>query len=177
MNTRILILLDNGYEEIEVVTPLDIWKRAGYSLTLASINNELKVKGGQGLTVVTDTLLNNCSSNDYDILFIPGGAIVDKYESAMPFIKEFIDQKKTIVAICAAPTVLAPWLENKKATCYPAMKEMIPNWIDETVVIDLPFITSQGPGTAHDLAFEVVKHISGESLSLQLQQGTIFNKL
>ena len=179
MSTRILILGAAQFEEIELVTPLDLWRRAGYEVCLASISNQLPIVGQQGLEIKADCLLENCSSDDFDIIFIPGGAghkFINDSVFAMKLIEEFIHKNKLIVAICAAPTILAPWLINKKATCYPSRKSDIPVWADESVVIDLPFITSQGAGTAHLLALEVIKQIDGEKTAESIQNMTIYNR-
>ncbi len=45
MHANILVLLANSVEEIELITPIDIWRRAGYSITIASIDSNLLVKG------------------------------------------------------------------------------------------------------------------------------------
>ena len=177
MNYNILVLLANNVEEIELVTPIDLWRRAGYHVTIASINNELTVKGQQGIVISADTSLAKVNTSEFNSIFIPGGAghqLVKDSSLAMDTIKYFIDNNKTVIAICAAPTILSPWLQDKKATCYPSMKDLIPNWVDQAIVEDKNFITSQGAGTAHLLAFYVIKKISGDSLALDQIKSTIF---
>ena len=177
MNYNILVLLANNVEEIELVTPVDLWRRAGYTVTIASIDNELTVKGQQGITISADTSLAKINTSEFDSIFIPGGAgyqLIKDSSLAMNTIKYFIDNDKTVLAICAAPTILSPWLQDKKATCYPSMKALIPNWVDQAIVEDKPFITSQGAGTAHQLAFYVIKKISGDSVAHDQIKSTIF---
>ena len=177
MNYNILVLLANNVEEIELVTPIDLWRRAGYTITIASIDKELTVKGQQGIIISADTSLEKINASEFDAIFIPGGAghqYIKESSLAMDTITYFIDHNKTILAICAAPTILSSWLQDKKATCYPSMKDLLPNWVDQAIVEDKPFITSQGAGTAHLLAFYLIKKISGETVALDQIKSTIF---
>ena len=177
MNYNILVILANNVEEIELVTPIDLWRRVGYNVTIASIENELTIKGQQGIVISADTSLAKINTDEFDCVFIPGGAghqLVKDSSLAMDTIKYFIENDKTVIAICAAPTILSPWLQDKKATCYPSMKDLIPNWVDQAIVEDKNFITSQGAGTAHLLAFYVIKKISGDTPALDQIKSTIF---
>ena len=177
MKYNILVLLANNVEEIELVTPVDLWRRAGYNITIASIEKELTVKGQQGIVISADTNLEKINTSEFDSIFIPGGAghqLVKDSSLAMDTIENFINNNKTVLAICAAPTILSPWLQDKKATCYPSMKDLIPNWVDQAIVEDKNFITSQGAGTAHLLAFYLIKKISGDTLAHDQIKSTIF---
>lgn len=177
MATHILILLANGVEEIELITPTDLWRRAGYSVTIASIDSNLPVRGKQGIVISADTTLDTIDDSKFNYLYIPGGASEVAFRNssqAMKLIEKFIDQQKTVITICAATLLLSPWLTDKKATCYPPLKDLLPNWIDQEVVVDLPFITSQGVGTAHLLAFHVIQMISGIPATEELKNATVF---
>lgn len=177
MSKNILALLPDNVEEIELITPIDLWRRAGYQITIASLADELQTVGQQGVVITADVPLKHVSHEDYDALFLPGGSgyqLIKQSLLAMSIIEDFIKHNKKIIAICAAPTILTPWLQDKKATSYPSLKEEIPHWVDQKVVIDLPFITSQGAGTASYLAFEVIRLFSGEEQANELKKATIF---
>ena len=70
---RVKVFLAQGFEEIEVVTPVDIWRRAGFEVTLVSVTGENIVKGANGISLVADVLFENESFDDDFLLFLPGG--------------------------------------------------------------------------------------------------------
>ncbi len=174
---NILVLLPNNVEEIEFVTPVDLWRRAGYDVTVASITKELSVVGQQKIAILADNYLGDVDLNNFEYLFLPGGSghlLLKESALVTETIQHFVDQNKTIAAICAAPTILTPWLKDKKATCYPTLCEKLPNYVDQDVVVDLPFVTSKGAGTANKLAFEIINIISGEEVAEKFRTATIF---
>ena len=177
MSANILVLLANGVEEIELITPVDIWRRAGYSITIASIDSNLLVKGQHGIIISADTTLDTINNAMFDYIFIPGGSSEEAFKNsplAMDTIKKFIYNNKKIITICAATLLLIPWLTNKKATCYPPLKDFLPCWVDQEVVVDLPFITSQCVGASHVLALHIVEMISGISVAEELKKSLLF---
>lgn len=174
---KITVLLADQFEEIEVVAPIDIWRRAGFDVTITSIKKELTVIGQQKLTIRADNFLSDTNIDDIDVLFIPGGAghqFIKESSQAMEIIDQCIILNKLIVSICAAPTILSTYLTNKKATCYPSMKDLLTNWVNESVVIDLPFITSQGAGTAFELGYKIVELLNSKEAAEELKNKMIF---
>lgn len=174
---NILVLLPNKVEEIEFITPVDIWRRANYTVTIASIDNDIHTISQQGIHIDADILLKDVDITTIDCLFLPGGAghlLLADSSLVAQTIQYFVNNQKIILAICASSTILVPWLENKKGTCYPSLKQKMPLFLDQKVVIDLPFITSQGAGTASYLAFALVSLVDGEDISKKLQQTTVF---
>ncbi|MGL5955072.1 MAG: DJ-1/PfpI family protein [Brevinema sp.] len=177
MKSNILVLLPNQVEDIEFITPVDLWRRAGYQVTVASITNTLETVSQQNIKIYADVCLQDINNVEFDYLFLPGGAghkLLAESPLVTDTIQYFFEQQKPIIAICAAPTILIPWLNNKQATCYPAMSQQIPNFVDQDVVIDLPFITSKGVGTAATLAFYIISLISGSNTATELQKATLF---
>ncbi|MGL4677313.1 MAG: DJ-1 family glyoxalase III [Brevinema sp.] len=177
MESNILVLLQNQVEDIEFITPVDLWRRAGYNVTTASITDTLEIISQQNIKMHADVCLKDISSSDFDYIFIPGGAghkLLLESSLVTKTIQDFVTQQKPIIAICAAPILLVPWLENKKATCYPAMSQYISNFVDQDIVVDLPFITSQGVGTATNLAFYIISLISGAEFTTELKKTTVF---
>ncbi|MDD4125263.1 MAG: DJ-1/PfpI family protein, partial [Eubacteriales bacterium] len=72
MKYKVYILLAEGYEEAEAVTPWDILKRAGAEVLLVSVNGNKYVTGAHGLATGTDLKLDGIAY-DFDMLFLPGG--------------------------------------------------------------------------------------------------------
>jgi len=176
-----IVLLAEGFEEVEAVTPIDYLRRAGISVTIVAVSDSaadgsLSVKGARGITVNADALLYDIlrqgQTAAYDAVIIPGGmpgaANIAASKEAGTLIKEMAAAGKFVCAICAAPAVvLAPLglLSGKKFTCYPGMEEKVSNgkWTDERVAIDGAIITSRGAGTAGAFAVAIIGQMLGEA--------------
>src|SRR5438067_837073 len=75
---RVLLILSEGFEEMEAVTPLDLLRRAGVEAVAASTGPGLVVAGGRGIKVQADRLLDDCLPETFDMLILPGGPGVDR---------------------------------------------------------------------------------------------------
>jgi len=159
---RLIIPLAEGFEEIEAVAVIDILRRANIKVDVVGIDDEI-VSGRNGIKILCDKIITDVKPEDYDGIVLPGGnpgyKNLENNQQVINFIKAFESRGKLIAAICASPTILEKIgvLEGKKATCYPAMKDRLKNFVDERVVVDKNVITSQGPGTAIEFALEIVK--------------------
>lgn len=155
--------MPEGFEEIEVVTPVDIWRRAGIQVVIASLSSKRHVSGRNGITLRADASLASISPDaNYDLLFIPGGPGVSLLR-ASPEVREHLEQHyaadRWIAAICAAPLVLhdAGLLAGRRYTAHPATETELTHILaHERVITDGRIITSRGAGTALDLALAVI---------------------
>jgi 4-methyl-5(b-hydroxyethyl)-thiazole monophosphate biosynthesis len=73
---KVLVPLAPGFEELEVVAPVDVLRRAGAEVTLATLDSTLAVRGRNGLTLVADTRWDALGEGAYDCLLLPGGPAV-----------------------------------------------------------------------------------------------------
>ena len=76
MKKRVLCLLVDGFEEIETVTPVDLLRRAGVEVVMASLSGRT-VTGRCGIRLETDAMLRNWMRISFDLLLIPGGPGVE----------------------------------------------------------------------------------------------------
>ena len=110
MAKTVLILLADGFEEIEATTPIDLLRRADADVTMASCSGSLEVTGRSNITLRTDTLLSQVPAPlTFDLLVLPGGPAVfelRKQAEIIDLIKSFAHANKPISAICAAPLLL-----------------------------------------------------------------------
>ena len=116
------LFLDNGFEEIEAITTIDLLRRAQIEVTTVSVTGRQMVLGAHNIPVAADDLIENLDFTDAQMLILPGGAThLEQYEALTQLLVKHNDQNKLIAAICAAPSVLGKLgiLENKQATCYP----------------------------------------------------------
>ena len=60
------IFLADGYEEIEALAVVDIFRRAGIELDMISVSDELLTNGSHGIQVMADMLLKDV---DFDVNF------------------------------------------------------------------------------------------------------------
>ena len=180
-----LVLLAEGFEEIEAVTIIDILRRGGLEVQSAFLPDGFAtnlVVGANGITVEADVPLKTVVSDEFDIVVLPGGwggtNRLAENELAQKVIKEFKAQNKWIAAMCAAPYALhVAGVLSKKYTCYPSVEEQIrPNdRSEEIVVVDEKVITSQGPATAICFALEIVRQLVGQESFEAVKNGTLAN--
>ncbi len=172
MAKKALVVLAEGFEEIEAIAPIDILRRAGIRVTVVGLNDR-HVKSSRNLTVQADILLKDLAE-DMDAVILPGGMpgathLARSVELAV-LVKKMGKEGKVVAAICAAPAaVLAPLgiLDGKKATCYPGCEADFSKstvYSKESVVVDGNLITSRGPGTALEFSLEIVRHLVGKEM-------------
>ncbi len=181
MRKKALIILADGFEEIEAITAIDILRRAGIEVITTGIN-DIKVQGSHGITVIADTTLPSIK-DDFDACILPGGmpgaTNLASSEKVNSILTEMNKNGKIIAAICAAPAiVLAPLgiLQNKTATCFPDMQENFSRktiYKEEAVIIDGNIITSRGPGTALLFALAIVEKLSGKETCRELKKAVL----
>jgi putative intracellular protease/amidase len=109
MKKRVLCLLFPGFEEIETIAPVDLLRRAGVEVVVASLTGEKLVKGRCDITVQADASLADVAEQDFDLFVIPGGPGIKAVRAdgrAAKLAERFRDAGKPVAAICAAPTVL-----------------------------------------------------------------------
>ena len=176
------ILLAEGFEEIESVIPIDLLRRGGVEVTVIGVSG-LEVTGAHGIPVRSDVALDDADTDSLDVLILPGGmpgsSNLAAEERVNKLVRQFAAQGKLIAAICAAPAlVLAPLgvLDNKRVTCYPAMKERAPeiDFLDEGVVKDGSMITGQGPGKAAEFALAILEELQGPETARKIGTASLF---
>jgi 4-methyl-5(b-hydroxyethyl)-thiazole monophosphate biosynthesis len=158
----VLVILADGFEEIEAFAPVDLLRRAGIEVTTASLNENCHATGRSDITVHADVALSTVKGRLFDLLFLPGGAGV-KNLRADPRVGEIVLQHHSagrwLAAICAAPTVLNDHglLKGKRYTAHFSVANELPAILaDERVVTDGKLTTSRGAGTALDFGLHLV---------------------
>ena len=166
------IFLDNGFEEIEAITTIDLLRRANIALTTVSVTGVESVLGAHNIAVKADKLFQDVDFADAEMLILPGGAT--KLHECQPLCDLLVahnQEDKLIAAICAAPSVLGRLgvLEGKQATCYPGFEEYLgESYIDGLVVESKNIITAKGPGLSSDFAFCLIEKLVGSEIADQV---------
>ncbi|HUF69709.1 MAG TPA: type 1 glutamine amidotransferase domain-containing protein [Longimicrobiales bacterium] len=169
---KVAILATNGFEQSELVEPLNALKKAGATAeVIAPDGNRIRGwNGGDwGDYVDVDRPLNEADPKDYDALVLPGGVMSpDKLrmdENAVKFVKSFFEQGKPVAAICHGPWLLveAGVVRGRKLTSYRSIRTDIVNaggeWTDEAVVVDQGLVTSRHPGDMQAFTDKMLEEI------------------
>ena len=155
---KIAILVENGFEQVEMTEPRQALEEAGGGTDLISPVKG-KVKGWQhtdwGDEFDVDVPLSEASADDYDALLLPGGVMnPDKLRAdpqAVGLVRDFFDAGKPIAAICHGPWTLieAGAVRGRKMTSYESLQTDLrnagANWVDQEVVSDQGVVTSRKP--------------------------------
>lgn len=155
---KIAILVENGFEQIEMTDPRNALEEAGAETALVSPCSG-KVKGWDhtkwGNEFAVDIPLDQARPEDYDGLLLPGGVMnpdhLRENKDAVQFVRAFYDADKPIAAICHGPWTLveAGVVRGRKLTSYPSIKTDLINagaeWVDAEVVVDQGLVTSRKP--------------------------------
>lgn len=170
MSVTALVPIADGTEEIEAVTIIDVLRRAGAEVTVASVN-DLQVTASRGVKIVADCLIKDCADQSFDIIVLPGGIPGAEHLRDNTILKTLLmrqqEAKKYYGAICAAPAVVLEThglLKNLKATCHPGYMKAFQSSlaVESPVVVDGTCITSRGPGTAMAFSLKLVELLLGK---------------
>ncbi|PKH04109.1 DJ-1 family protein [Psychromonas sp. MB-3u-54] len=179
---KVAILVADGFEEVEVITPVDFLRRAGIEVIITSIG-ALNVTGCHNIVIHADTTLD-ALGDDLDGIILPGGmpgaSNLAQSEMLIAFIRKMNNSNKLLAAICAAPALVlgkARLLNGRQFTCYPGFEKKITgaNFRTESVVLDGNILTSRGPGTAAEFAILIIEYLLGIDAANAVKQGTLQN--
>lgn len=180
MQPRVLCLLFPGFEEIETLAPVDLLRRAGAHVVLASLTGEKLVTGRCQVTVQADAALADVADQPFDLLVLPGGPGVKAVRAegrAAALARQFVQAGRPVAAICAAPTVLADagLLAGRRYTAHFSVHDELPGALaGERVVEDGPVITSRGAGTALEFGLALVRRLVGEAKAREVAAAIMY---
>lgn len=173
---KVLIILADGFEEIEALGTADVLRRIGLEVTLAGLTAQT-VSGSHNIAVLADALFAAVDPAEFDAVVLPGGlpGSLNLYndERVINLLYNFAAENKVTAAICAAPMVLdkAGLLEKCTFTMYPA--EDLYKYLrdgkrpaDDLTVTDGKVVTGKGPGAT-------VRFAAAVAAALQIPENTI----
>ena len=179
----VYILLAEGFEEVEALTPVDLLRRAGIETKLVGVTGET-VCGARGISVVTDLGMDEIDLSSADMLVLPGGmpGTTNLYADncVTDAVRTMADADKYVAAICAAPSIILGGmglLEGRKATCYPGMEDGMKGAeaVKTTCVTDGKFITSCGVGGALDFACALITALAGREKADEIASSVVYH--
>jgi protease I len=173
---RIAILVDNGFEQVELLEPRKALEDAGATTEVVSPQSG-KVKGWNhkewGGEIPVDVPLKSAHAEDFHALLLPGGVMNPDHlrmnPEAVEFVRQFVDAGKPIAAICHGPWTLieAGAVQGHTITSWPSLKTDLKNaganWVDKEVVRDGKFVTSRKPDDLPAFNREMIRLFAEES--------------
>lgn len=179
---RTLVVLAEGFEEIEAVTPIDLLRRAGIEVHIAGLDS-INITGARSITINCDIVVDEIDSI-YDAIIIPGGMPgaknLSESKKLQDIIMEHYNRGKLIGAICAAPVVvLSPLsiLDDRVFTCYPGFESRFNRgeFSESRVVVSENIVTSRGPGTAMEFSLKLIEILQSRHDSNKIKEAIIFS--
>jgi protease I len=155
---RVAILVDDGFEQVEMVDPRKALNQAGAITTLVSPKFP-RVRAWNfknwGEDFPVDVALDRAEPADFDALHLPGGVMnpdsLRMLPTAVGFVKAFFDSGKPISVICHGPWTIieAGVARGRKIASWPSLKTDLRNagaeWMDQEAVVDGNLVSSRKP--------------------------------
>lgn len=179
---RVAVLLAEGFEEIEAVAVIDVLRRGGAAVRLASLGAaERGVTGAHQIVVMPDTSLDGLRAADLDLVVLPGGmpgsATLAADRRVLALLQAVHAAGGIVAAICAAPIALqaAGLLAGRRVTCYPSVASRLDGAqvTGHSVETDGRIITSRGPGTAIAFGLELLRALGRTEAAERLRKDMI----
>ena len=162
---KILIFVENGFEDMELMYPFYRFQEAGYEVKVVGPKANVMFNGKHGLTIKSDFSPNDVNIDEYVAIMIPGGRAPDRMrinKGLVKLTKEASQKDKVITTICHGPQLLieADILKGKKATCYISVSTDVKNaggiYLNKSVVVDGNLVTSRFPADLPDFCREIL---------------------
>jgi len=179
MEKKVLVPVAQGTEEMEAITIIDVLRRAGANVIVASVD-KIDIKASNGIEFKANILIKDCMAEQFDLIVLPGGIpgaqnLRDSKDLTI-LLKKQAEQQRYYGAICASPAVVLHHLglvTPGQVTCHPGFADQIDNGniVESKVVVDGNCITSRGAGTACDFALTLVGILYSEEKKKQVAQG------
>ncbi len=162
---KALFISADQYEDSEILVPYYRFLEEGIGVDIASMKKGL-IKGKHGYEVDVTKTLTQVTSDDYDILVLPGGKApeaVRKEPKAVEIARDFFMKGKPVAAICHGPQTLitAGLLKGRHATCSRTVVDELKAagaiYENKEVVVDGNLVTSRGPSDLPAFMREIMK--------------------
>lgn len=179
MTKTAVVIIADGCEEVEALSPVDVLRRLGGKIDMVGLN-KLQVTSAHGVTLTCDKVVDD-SLLDYDMVIFPGGTTGAKNlrddEKLQELMKKRAEQKKWNAAMCAGPTAFAHYglLDNNRYTVFPGLEEQVNAEAKNTthtnniveIDQDAHLLTSRGPSTAFAYSYAIAETLGFDTTELK----------
>ncbi|RWW01137.1 hypothetical protein GW17_00035846, partial [Ensete ventricosum] len=131
---KVLVPVGMGTEEMEAVILVDVLRRAGADVLMASVEPDLVVEASSGIKLVADVGIDACADEVFDLVALPVSMI------------SVIDVNL-----------------NCQITCHPAFMHKLPAFraVKSNIQVSGELTTSRGPGTTFEFALSFAEQLFG----------------
>jgi len=159
IDRRILIFVEDAYEDLELWYPKLRLIEAGIHVTIAGPKAGQRYVGKNGYPCVPDALISEMESADFHGVICAGGWMPDKLRrdpKVLQLIREFATAGKLVAAICHGGwmPISAGVYRGVQVTGSPGIKDDLINagaiWSDAAVIVDRHFVSSRKPDDLPD---------------------------
>ncbi|HEY2702835.1 MAG TPA: type 1 glutamine amidotransferase domain-containing protein [Candidatus Dormibacteraeota bacterium] len=171
---RVAILVENGFEQVELTEPRSALDNAGATTEVVSPQRE-RVRGWNftewGDEIAVDRPLDQARADDYDALLLPGGVMNPDFLRMQPpavaFVRAFFDAGRPVAVICHGPWTIieAGAARGRRIASWPSLRTDLRNagaeWVDEQVVLDRNMVSSRKPDDIPAFNREMIRLFSG----------------
>ncbi|EAQ64237.1 putative protease [Marinomonas sp. MED121] len=197
----VLVPIANGSEDIEAITIIDVLRRGGVEVVVASVHDSLQITAARGSKIEADVLLSELETYvfedgshysvgealDENVMFdaialpggIPGAEHLRDSELLVDILEKHDIHDAILAAICAAPALVLGthgFVMDKQATCYPGFEDGLTGAqyvADQPVVMDENIMTSQGPATAMVFSLSLLANLIGYEKTQEVAAGLL----
>ena len=175
----VVVFLADGFEECEGLLVVDILRRSGIKVLMASIMGRRDIKSSREILIHADCLAENVDYEKAKMIVLPGGRLgtenLRKSGIVLEQCRSFAEDKY-VAAVCAAPSILAELGLVEKATVHPDFKNYMGEVevLDESVVVDGNIFTGQGLGATIPFALEIVERLVDKEKADQIRNSICY---
>jgi protease I len=166
---RVLMFVEDVYEDLELWYPKLRLMEAGVHVTVAGPEAEKKYSGKHGYPCVSDAAIRDMEAADFHGVVCPGGFMPDKLRrdpKVLSLVREFAKEGKLVAAICHGGwiPISAQVYRGVRVTGSPGIKDDLTNagasWEEAAVVVDRNFISSRKPDDLPDFCRAILEFLS-----------------
>jgi 4-methyl-5(b-hydroxyethyl)-thiazole monophosphate biosynthesis len=179
---KVLVLVADGFEDIEMISVVDLLRRGKIEVDLVSIR-DLEVLSSAKVKYLLDKQIKEVDTSGYDLLFLPGGRgvqLLDESIEVREIISTFNTEEKYIAAICAAPSILGKMgiLDYRNFTCYPGFEKhsSFGKYVITDVIQDGHIITGRGVAYAQEFGMYLVKLLQDQETYLDVLERSLIEE-
>lgn len=179
---RVDIAVFDGVDELDVVGPLEVLRRAGFDVQLVALEPNRTVTCAYGLTITPD----GAPRGDADVVVFPGGGWVGRAEKGVraeveterwkPLIQQAEARGAVLASVCTGAMILASAgaLTRRLATthhnAWADLEAAGATLVRERVVDDGDRVTAGGVTSGIDLALHLVQRFAGAELAATIAE-------
>src|SRR5690554_5852463 len=109
-NSTVLLAVADGSEEIELITLVDVLRRADVDVTMVSVMSQRQITGAHNVQLRADALMADVMDQEFDAIVLPGGmpgaTHISECTALVSMLKEQQSRGELVAAICASPAVV-----------------------------------------------------------------------